>query len=143
MHPYAMNDSDPHELHVWSVLSCLGVSSRYRLVRALAAEDRCVGELAEMVGLSQSCTTRHLQALERAGLVKGQREGRRVRFKLRSEAPGLSEILGWALTGVGVPAADAEPARWQDPAPGGDVGPPAIAGTAPARRPADMEDYLL
>ena len=99
-----MNESDLHETKTWSVLACLGVSSRFRLVRALAVADRCVGELAEAVGLSQSCTTRHLQALERVGLVKGHREGRRVRFRLRAEAPGLSEFLGWALSGTGLEA---------------------------------------
>ena len=93
-----MNGADLHETHARPVLACLGVASRFRLVRALAVADRCVGELAEAVGLSQSCTTRHLQALERVGLVKGHREGRRVRFSLRAEAPGLSGLLGWALS---------------------------------------------
>jgi DNA-binding transcriptional ArsR family regulator len=97
-----MNKPDQHEIHVHPVLACLGVASRFRMVRALAVADRCVGELAEAVGLSQSCTTRHLQALERVGLVKGHREGRRVRFRLRAEAPGLSELLGWALSGAGL-----------------------------------------
>jgi DNA-binding transcriptional ArsR family regulator len=99
-----MNGMDLRENHVRPVLACLGVASRFRLVRALAGADRCVGELAEAVGLSQSCTTRHLQALERVGLVRGRREGRRVRFSLRAEAPGLGELLGWALSGVGLEA---------------------------------------
>ena len=99
-----MNETDQYETHAHPVLACLGVASRFRLVRALAVADRCVGELAEVVGLSQSCTTRHLQALERVGLVKGHREGRRVRFRLQAEAPGLSELLGWALSGAGLEA---------------------------------------
>ena len=99
-----MNESKLQETHALPVLACLGVASRFRLVRALAVADRCVGELAEAVGLSQSCTTRHLQALERVGLVKGRREGRRVRFRLRTESPGLGELLGWALSGAGLEA---------------------------------------
>jgi DNA-binding transcriptional ArsR family regulator len=102
MHRRAMNESDQHETHAHPVLACLGVASRFRLVKALAVADRCVGELAELVGLSQSCTTRHLQALERVGLVRGHREGRRVRYRLRAEAPELSELLGWALSGAGL-----------------------------------------
>lgn len=101
MHRRAMKDSDLQETRTRPVLACLGVTSRFRLVRALAEADRCVGELAEAVGLSQSCTTRHLQALERVGLVKGRREGRRVRFRLRAEAPGLGALLGWVLLGPG------------------------------------------
>jgi len=102
-----MNGPDPRPTQTQPVLACLGVASRFRLVRALAVADRCVGELADAVGLSQSCTTRHLQALERVGLVKGRREGRRVRFRLRSEVPGLSELLGWALSDAGPEAATA------------------------------------
>ena len=93
-----MNEPHCHQTQALPVLACLGVASRFRLVQELAVADRCVGELANVVGLSQSCTTRHLQALERVGLVKGQREGRRVRFRLRAEAPGLAELLGWALS---------------------------------------------
>jgi len=99
-----MNEPDQHETNAHPVLACLGVASRFRLVRVLAVADHCVGELADAVGLSQSCTTRHLQALERVGLVKGHREGRRVRFRLRAEAPELSELLGWALSGAGLEA---------------------------------------
>jgi len=112
MHRRAMNESDLQESQTRPVLACLGVSSRFRLARALAVGDRCVGELAEAVGLSQSCTTRHLQALERVGLVKGRREGRRVRFRLRADAPGLSDLLGWALSGAGL---DASAAGTEDP----------------------------
>jgi DNA-binding transcriptional ArsR family regulator len=97
-----MNGTDLRENEAQPVLACLGMASRFRLVRALAGADRCVGELADAVGLSQSCTTRHLQALERVGLVKGRREGRRVWFSLRVEAPGLGELLGWALSGSGL-----------------------------------------
>jgi DNA-binding transcriptional ArsR family regulator len=187
-----MNESDLHETRTQPVLACLGAASRFRLVRALAVADRCVGELAEAVGLSQSCTTRHLQALERVGLVKGRREGRRVRFRLRAEAPGLGELLGWALSGAGLEAlaagrnhpvnrsapalaglpdrpAPAEAVRRARPTgvtkpldkavrapmaepestgPEGPTGiehrdPQAVAGSMPARRPGDLEDYLL
>ena len=84
------------------MLACLGHASRFRLVCTLAEYERCVGELADAVGLSQSCTTRHLQALERLGLVEGHREGRRVRFRLSARAPELEEILGWVLSGTGI-----------------------------------------
>ena len=106
------------------MLACLAVPSRFRLVRAIAEADLCVGELAISVGLSQSCTTRHLQALERAGLVRGKREGRRVRFTLCQDADGARSILDLVLGGGGSrrpdagrrcrDAARAEPAREAD-----------------------------
>jgi DNA-binding transcriptional ArsR family regulator len=108
-----MNGTDHDEVRARRVLACLGVASRFRLVKTLAEAERCVGELAEAVGLSQSCTTRHLQELERVGIVRGHREGRRVRFRLCAEAPGLGGLLGWALRGVnlGSPSMAAGPPR--------------------------------
>lgn len=63
-------------------LAVLGPPRRFQLVLLLlSGVDRSVSQLARAVRLSQSCTTRHLQALERAGLVKGTRDGKRVVFR--------------------------------------------------------------
>jgi uncharacterized protein YndB with AHSA1/START domain/DNA-binding transcriptional ArsR family regulator len=47
----------------------LGDSARWRIVELLAERPRSVGELAELTGLRQPQTTKHLQTLARAGLV--------------------------------------------------------------------------
>ena len=77
------------------LLACLGDPSRFRIVLFLLDGDRCVTELAGEVGLSQSCTTRHLQYLEREGMVRGDRQGKRVMFRLRSDRPRVRELLAW------------------------------------------------
>ena len=77
------------------LLACLGDPSRFRIVLSLLEADRCVTELAGEVGLSQSCTTRHLQFLEREGIVRGDRQGKRVMFRLRSDRPRVRELLAW------------------------------------------------
>jgi DNA-binding transcriptional ArsR family regulator len=87
-----MNDRDAA---LRRILACLGDSSRFRLVRTLVAGERCVTDLALDVGLSQSCTTRHLQALQREGLVCGERSGKRVLYRLCSNAADFGELLGW------------------------------------------------
>ena len=69
------------------LLACLGDPSRFRIVLSLLEADRCVTELAGEVALSQSCTTRHLQFLEREGIVRGDRQGKRVMFRLRPDRP--------------------------------------------------------
>jgi DNA-binding transcriptional ArsR family regulator len=79
------------------LLACLGDASRRRIVERLARGERCVTELARDVALSQSCTTRHLQALRRAGLVSGTREGRRILFRLRLDDPAVEGLLRWML----------------------------------------------
>ncbi len=63
-------------------LAVLSPPRRFQLLMLLlSGVDRSVSQLARAVRLSQSCTTRHLQSLERAGLVKGTRDGKRVVFR--------------------------------------------------------------
>lgn len=49
--------------------AALGDAARWRIVELLAEHPRSVGELAELTGLRQPQTTKHLQTLARAGLV--------------------------------------------------------------------------
>ena len=77
------------------LLACLSDTSRYRIVRLLRGEERCVTEIARAVGLSQSCTTRHLQALARGHIVRRRREGKRVLFRLDDRDPNVRGLLAW------------------------------------------------
>ena len=77
-------------------LACLGDVSRYRIVVVLMrAPSLSVTGIAREVGLSQSCTTRHLQALRKVGVLERARAGKEVRFALRREDPDLLTLLGW------------------------------------------------
>ncbi len=91
-------------------MACLGDASRFRLVVALAEAERCVTELALAVGLSQSCTTRHLQALRREGLVRARRQGRRVLLSLEAGDAVVAGVLAWTLgpRGGGPPTGGAD-----------------------------------
>ncbi|RZQ61187.1 metalloregulator ArsR/SmtB family transcription factor [Amycolatopsis suaedae] len=51
------------------IAAALGDGARWHLVELLAERPRSVGELAELTGLRQPQTTKHLQTLARAGLV--------------------------------------------------------------------------
>lgn len=51
------------------IAAALGDTARWRIVELLAERPRSVGELAELTGLRQPQTTKHLQTLARAGLV--------------------------------------------------------------------------
>jgi DNA-binding transcriptional ArsR family regulator len=94
------------------LMSCLGDPSRFELVRRLARGQLCVSDLAREVGLSQSCTTRHLQALRRERLVVGERDGKRVLFRLSLEEPQAAALLGWVMSGrTGRPTSGRAPAR--------------------------------
>ncbi|MGW2314957.1 ArsR/SmtB family transcription factor, partial [Actinomadura luteofluorescens] len=65
------------------ILSALADPVRWRLVNLLAERPRPVGVLARLAGARQPQTTKHLQTLERAGVVTSQRAGQRRVYALR------------------------------------------------------------
>jgi uncharacterized protein YndB with AHSA1/START domain/DNA-binding transcriptional ArsR family regulator len=67
-----------------ALLLALADPARWRLVGLLAERPRSVGVLAQLAGARQPQTTKHLQTLERAGLVISQRTGQRRVYALRS-----------------------------------------------------------
>jgi DNA-binding transcriptional ArsR family regulator len=82
------------------LMACVSDPSRFQLVSRLALGECCVSDLARRVGLSQSCTTRHLQVLARYGVARGRRQGKRVVFQLCTERATVRALLRWALSNV-------------------------------------------
>ncbi|MEU6796145.1 metalloregulator ArsR/SmtB family transcription factor [Nonomuraea wenchangensis] len=78
-----------------AILTALADPARRRLVELLAERPRAVGVLAQLAGARQPQTTKHLQSLERAGLVTSQRSGQRRVYALRA---GPLRELAAALT---------------------------------------------
>jgi DNA-binding transcriptional ArsR family regulator len=66
---------------------------RRRLIDLLAQRPRVVGELVELLGLSQPGTSKHLKVLRDAGLVKVTVDAQRRRYAL-DPAP-LAELDAW------------------------------------------------
>ncbi len=148
MHVHAMKTYAPRAQRL---LACLGDPSRFRVVAALVEGDRCVTELAAAVGLSQSCTTRHLQALLRERMVRRTRDGKRVYFGISTEEELVRELIDLALRSAGsgvipnpmdprafAPVSDSSHARF-DPAPAERPDPPGES-LPPAT---ELDDYLL
>jgi uncharacterized protein YndB with AHSA1/START domain/DNA-binding transcriptional ArsR family regulator len=67
-----------------ALFTALADPARWRLVRLLAERPRSVGVLAQLAGARQPQTTKHLQTLERAGVVTSERIGQRRVYALRS-----------------------------------------------------------
>jgi uncharacterized protein YndB with AHSA1/START domain/DNA-binding transcriptional ArsR family regulator len=78
-----------------AILTALADPARWRLVQLLAERPRPVGVLAQLAEARQPQTTKHLQTLERAGLVVSQRNGQRRIYALQ---PGPLRDLAGALT---------------------------------------------
>ena len=67
--------------------------TRRRLLAQLASGDRCVTDLARPYRMSLPAVSKHLRVLERAGLVRRQRDGRMHRLKL--EAKPMQQAQAW------------------------------------------------
>ncbi len=67
------------------VFASLGDATRLRIVARLCDEGPLsITRLTEGAGVSRQAITKHLRALEGAGLVRGNRDGRERRWELRT-----------------------------------------------------------
>jgi uncharacterized protein YndB with AHSA1/START domain len=80
-----------------ALLTALADPARWRLVNLLAERPRSVGVLAQLADARQPQTTKHLQTLERAGIVTSQRTGQRRVYALQA---GPLRELATALSGL-------------------------------------------
>ncbi|MCK6417957.1 MAG: metalloregulator ArsR/SmtB family transcription factor [Alphaproteobacteria bacterium] len=69
-----------------AVLKALANEKRLMIVCALYDEERCVGDLEKLVGLSQSAMSQHLARLRRDGLVSTRREAQTIYYSLNEKA---------------------------------------------------------
>lgn len=69
-----------------SLLSALGAvlcePTRAKIVLALSPGELTVGELAEVLGRSESATSQHLRVLRDHGVVRSRKRGRMVHYSL-------------------------------------------------------------
>jgi DNA-binding transcriptional ArsR family regulator len=72
--------------HLMDTLKAMGNDRRLAIVRLCLERPRTTPELASTVGLTEAPTSRHLKALERAGLVVGERVGPHVTYSTVIEA---------------------------------------------------------
>ena len=64
------------------LLRSLGAPHRLAMVVELADGPRCVHELEEILGISQSLASQHLRVLRNSGLVAGARRGKETVYSL-------------------------------------------------------------
>lgn len=77
-----------------SVFHALGDATRRRMLRLLAANgERTVGELAEPFAISLQAASKHIKALESAGLIRREVRGRTHLCRL--EAGPLGSAHQW------------------------------------------------
>jgi DNA-binding transcriptional ArsR family regulator len=76
-----------------SVFHALGDATRRRMLRELARGEQTVGQLAEPLAMSLAAASKHIKALENAGLIRREVRGRTHLCRL---APGpLASAHQW------------------------------------------------
>jgi DNA-binding transcriptional ArsR family regulator len=65
-----------HTPQLNSIFHALGDATRRRMLRELASGDRTVGQLAEPFAMSLAAASKHIKALENAGLIRREVRGR-------------------------------------------------------------------
>lgn len=79
-----MVESSAHNLDY--IFQALSDSTRRSILKKVAKRERAVGEIAETYSMSLAAVSKHIQSLERAGLVTRRREGSYSYVKLNLEA---------------------------------------------------------
>ncbi len=65
-----------------AIFKALGNPNRLLIVDALATGERCVADLTGRVGLDMSTVSNHLAVLRNVGIVKDERRGTRIFYRL-------------------------------------------------------------
>jgi len=76
---------------VTDLLRAMANPSRLVILCQLAEGEKSVGEMEEVVGLSQSGLSQHLAVLRRKGIVATRREAQSIYYSLAS--PEVEEIM--------------------------------------------------
>ncbi len=76
-----------------AVFHALGDATRRRMLRDLAGSDRTVSQLAAPFEISLAAASKHVKALEKAGLIRREVRGRTHLCRL--EAGPLAEAQDW------------------------------------------------
>jgi ArsR family transcriptional regulator, zinc-responsive transcriptional repressor len=82
----AVGDTDPSAVATASeLLRALGTPHRLAIVLELANGTRCVHELVDRLGISQSLTSQHLRVLRNSGLAVATRRGKETAYALADQ----------------------------------------------------------
>jgi len=66
-------------------LRCIGEPTRLQILKFLAENERCVGEIAGALNKEQSLVSHHLRALKECNIVKERQEAQKIYYKLADE----------------------------------------------------------
>ena len=72
-------------------LRCIGEPTRLQILKLLANNEKCVGEITEALNKEQSSVSHHLKALKECNIVVARQEAQNIYYKLAD--PRLAELV--------------------------------------------------
>ncbi|MCB0374070.1 MAG: winged helix-turn-helix transcriptional regulator [Muricauda sp.] len=79
-----------------SLFKALNDETRRQIVELLKEKDMNAGEIAERFNISKPSISHHLDILQRADLITGEKKGQFVEYSLNTTI--LEDLLNWILT---------------------------------------------
>lgn len=90
---------DEHLYDLAELFKVFGDSTRIRILYALLESEMCVGDMAQLLGLTQTACSHQLRVLKNSKLVRSRREGKIVFYSLADDhvrsilAKGMEHIM--------------------------------------------------
>lgn len=81
-----------------SFFKVIGDETRVNIIYALSKKEMCVGEISQILNISQSAISHQLKQLRLEGQVKARRDGKNIYYSLDDEH--VVDILNQALTHI-------------------------------------------
>ncbi len=105
-HLFSKEGIEKHEEKIWGMVEFFSVLSdptRVKILLLLQEGEKCVGKIAEELGLDRSLVSHQLRILRHLRLVKKVRDGRYVRYRLADDRVlyALSVGLDYAVNCMG------------------------------------------
>lgn len=84
---------------VLAIAKAIGDESRARVLLALREGELCLCQIIDLLKLSPSTVSKHMDVLQQAGLVERRKEGRWHYFRLanREATPVVRRAIKWVL----------------------------------------------
>ncbi len=72
-------------LNVAELFRTFGDSTRIQILNVLIAQELCVGEVCELLTMSQSAVSHQLRVMRSNGLVKKRKKGRHIFYSVKDK----------------------------------------------------------
>lgn len=84
---------------VLTIAKAIGDESRARVLLALRDGELCLCQIIDLLKLSPSTVSKHMDVLQQAGLVERRKDGRWHYFRLADDpaTPVVQRAIGWLL----------------------------------------------